>query len=101
MSRDTEDGMGFAGLVPSKAEQRQDREYRELAMRRAYMRSLPFCADHRDKVKGKPCRECEIERLRLMLKAAKHLLLAATGPDDGPTSWTETRQRWMAEYEDE
>ena len=29
----------------------------------AFMR-LPFCPDHRDKVAGKPCRECEIERLR-------------------------------------
>lgn len=25
---------------------------------------LPFCPDHRDKVAGKPCRECEIERLQ-------------------------------------
>lgn len=25
---------------------------------------LPFCPDHRDKVAGLPCRECEIEQLR-------------------------------------
>jgi hypothetical protein len=27
---------------------------------------FPFCPDHRDKVAGLPCRECEIERLRAL-----------------------------------
>lgn len=31
----------------------------------------------------------------LLIQSAKHLLLAATGRDDGPTSWTKTRERWM------
>lgn len=62
---DIEDGMGFSGLVPSKEERRQERE---LELRRSYMQALPFCPDHRDKVKGKPCRECEIERLKGLIR---------------------------------
>ncbi len=30
-----------------------------------------------------------------LLEAAKYLLLGATGTEDGPTSWGETRQRWL------
>lgn len=29
------------------------------------------------------------------VEAAKDLLLAATGPKDGPTSWKETCERWL------
>lgn len=32
------------------------------------------------------------------LVAAKHLLLAAKGPDGGPTSWTETREKWLEHF---
>lgn len=35
----------------------------------------------------------ENKQLRLIAQAAKHLLMAATGPEDGPTSWLETRDR--------
>lgn len=35
------------------------------------------------------------ERQKMLIEAAEHLLLAATGRDDGPTSWTETRDRWL------
>lgn len=35
----------------------------ELRLRRAQMSAFPFCPDHRDKVHGRSCRECEIERL--------------------------------------
>jgi hypothetical protein len=66
----------------------------ELELRRRQMASSPFCSDHRDKLKGKPCRECEIEHLKRLVKAAKHLILAATGPE-GPESWIETRDRWL------
>lgn len=41
---------------------------------------LPFCADHRDKVAGKACRECEIEQLERQLASAlkkQHTLLEA------------------------
>lgn len=62
---EVEDGMGFAGLVPNREERKQERE---LELRRAYMQSLPFCPDHRDKVKGKSCRECEIERLKSVIR---------------------------------
>ena len=44
--------------------------------------------------------KAEVERLRMVVKAAKHLLLAATGPNGGPTSWLETRDRWMACMDD-
>ena len=41
----------------------------------------------------------DLERLEKLIKAAKHLLLAATGPSGGPTSWVETRRRWMEEVQ--
>lgn len=79
----------------------EDREIKELELRRAQMKAFPFCSDHRDKVFRKPCRECQIERLKKLLTAAKHLILAAKGPEDGPTSWTDTRNRWMACFDEE
>jgi len=39
----------------------------------------------------------ENARLEGLLKAARHLLMAATGPEGGPTSWQETRLRWLEE----
>jgi hypothetical protein len=29
---------------------------------------LPLCPDHRDKVAGKPCLQCEVERLRSIMQ---------------------------------
>jgi len=40
---------------------------RELEIKSNCLNRLPFCPDHRDKVAGLPCRECEIERLISML----------------------------------
>ena len=40
----------------------------ELNLRREQMSRFPFCPDHRDKVHGKECRECEVEHLRGCLK---------------------------------
>ncbi len=37
----------------------------------------------------------ELERVGLLLKAAHHLLMAATGPEGGPTNWNDTRQEWI------
>lgn len=34
-------------------------------------------------------------QMKRMICAAKYLLLAAKGPDGGPTDWNETRQRWL------
>lgn len=39
--------------------------------------------------------EYENRRLSMLLQAASHLLLAAKGPKDGPTSWIETRDRLL------
>lgn len=78
-----------------------DRIQGELKLRRSQMSRYPFCPDHRDKVYGRPCRECTVETMRKLLVAARHLLLVATGPEDGPTSWIETREslfRRMDEY---
>ena len=33
-------------------------------------RVLPLCPDHRDKVRDKPCRECEVEMLRSAIRRA-------------------------------
>lgn len=35
------------------------------------------------------------KRAFMLVEAAKHLLLAAKGPEGGPTDWNETRQRWF------
>lgn len=40
----------------------------------------------------------EIKLLRAGVSAAEHLLLAANGPDGGPTDWNETRQWWLGEF---
>ena len=40
----------------------------------------------------------EIKRLRMGLLSAEHLLLAAHGPEDGPTGWEATRARWLKEW---
>ena len=37
---------------------------------------------------------------RELLRAAKYLLLAATGPEGGPTSWAETRQRLIRKIDE-
>mgnify|MGYP003466418863 CR=1 FL=1 len=66
--RDIEDGMGFGGLVESPEEREERISVAELKLRRRYMRALPFCPDHRDKVIGLPCRECEIERLKAIIR---------------------------------
>lgn len=46
-----------------------DKDAAELRLRREQMARFPFCPDHRDKVFGLECRECEIERLRSALNA--------------------------------
>lgn len=63
------DGTGEIVLPPKEAKLVKEKvmgpssEKIELEMRRRFMHNLPFCPDHRDKVAGKFCRECEIERL--------------------------------------
>lgn len=42
--------------------------------------------------------EYENERLSLGIQAADHLLMTATGPEDGPESWSKTRQRWFDKF---
>lgn len=39
-------------------------ENARLRIKANYADRLPFCPDHRDKVAGKSCRECEIERVQ-------------------------------------
>ena len=41
--------------------------------RKFHLDGMPFCPDHRDKVAGKPCRECENERLRRALQSIARL----------------------------
>jgi len=61
------------------------------------------CQAHKDAIdigliNNDHCLNCEVDKLtrdneamEQALIAARHLLLAATGPEDGPTSWIETR----------
>jgi hypothetical protein len=44
------------------------KENRKLEIKARLVDRLPFCSDHRDKVAGKPCRECEIEELRCKMR---------------------------------
>lgn len=46
------------------------KERGELEIRRAWMDRNPFCPDHRDKVQGLSCRQCEIERLTKLVERA-------------------------------
>lgn len=42
------------------------------------------------------CHRKRVTMLGMLILAASHLLKAATGPEDGPTSWSETRAEWLA-----
>ena len=50
------------------------RENEILSLKSRIIDRLPFCPDHRDKVAGKPCRECEVDRLQRRLDAATELI---------------------------
>ena len=52
------------------------RENEILSLKSRIIDRLPFCPDHRDKVAGKPCRECEVERLQRRLDAATKIIEA-------------------------
>lgn len=43
-------------------------------------------------------RDYEVRQLQAGLLAASHLLKAANGPDDGPTSWSETHRKWYVTF---
>jgi hypothetical protein len=43
--------------------ERLDKSQKENLLLKRIFSTFPFCPDHRDKIGGKPCRECEIERL--------------------------------------
>lgn len=45
-------------------------EISKLRLKSRFIDLLPFCSDHRDKVRGKPCRECTIEWLEYKLDDA-------------------------------
>lgn len=68
------------------AEAERDRLKGELEHRRSVMSRFPFCPDHRDKVAGLECRECEIERLKEELAEAEeaigHIDRVTIHPDD-------------------
>lgn len=53
----------------------------ELKHRRSWMSRSPFCPDHRDKVSGKECRECEIESLKAALKGRLTCPICSGFPD--------------------
>lgn len=60
--------------LESEAEQlradveRLRKENKILQLKARMVDRFPFCPDHRDKVTGKECRECEVERLDAHLK---------------------------------
>lgn len=69
---------------------------RDLDMAAVYAESLQAM---REASRGLSCEQVDVANLLLLLKAAKHLLMAAKGPGGGPTCWHETRRRWLSEYE--
>lgn len=59
------------------------KEEQVLRMKARLVDRLPFCPDHRDKVAGKPCRECLIETMRGALdKAPRELRHCARQLED-------------------
>jgi len=61
--------------------ERLRRENKMLSLKARVHDRLPFCPDHRDKVVGLPCRECEIERLQGKLRRTRdYLKFAANSP---------------------
>ena len=68
------------------------KERKELELRRAQMARNPFCPDHRDKVYGKPCRECEIEHLARIVRQQRAALRMALG-SGGLNHVTDTKVR--------
>jgi hypothetical protein len=57
-----------------------NKERGELEIRRDWMSRNPFCPDHRDKVQGLSCRQCEIERLTRLSNTAR-------APQPEPVAW--------------
>ena len=50
----------------------------------------------KDKInKNEKMKSKKIVAMKELLLAAEHLLLAATGPLDGPTNWEETKDNWI------
>lgn len=68
----------------------------ELDLRRRQMSRFPFCPDHRDKVLGKPCRECEVERLRSEVARLEAWLYRIDGGDN-PCRDEEQLRQWAYE----
>lgn len=48
------------------------KELKIATLKAGYVDRLPFCADHRDKVAGQPCRECAVEQLKRALEPFAH-----------------------------
>lgn len=68
------------------------RLHAELGLKTRALDRLPFCPDHRDKVGGKPCRECEIEHLQSLM---------AKGSDGWAYAQKMDEQRQAAEKDNE
>ena len=72
-------GLGAIDAAPLQAEPEASgnaesaelsrKERMELELRRDQMARSPFCSDHRDKLRGLSCRQCEVERLSAKLRA--------------------------------
>jgi len=61
---DTQDELTRLRAENERLQREVSKLNRKDELRKRYSENLPFCPDHRDKVKGLPCRECENERLR-------------------------------------
>ncbi len=53
-------------------------EVKILKLKARIIERLPFCPDHRDKVAGKSCRECEIENLKRLLNNQDNKIRSAS-----------------------
>ena len=56
-------------------------ENKVLKLKTRLLDRLPFCPDHRDKVAGKPCRECQIEHLKRLLGTVRDQHLCESSTD--------------------
>ena len=76
-------GSSLAGIEIQRRFAALEQERKKLRLKARIVDRLPFCPDHRDKVHGKPCRECEVERLRAAIRVDEACWLDAGGVSIG------------------
>lgn len=88
------------GFSTKSFEQRRDSQGDKVETSEDKIEELEATLDDEEAARTETLRMLDVAKheaagLKLLVVAAKHLLLAAGGPSDGPTNWNETRDRWL------